>query len=552
MFSVILYGRNDSHGYNLHKRAAISFNALAEVMSDEDDEILFVDYNTPDDHPTFPEAIHDTLTEKAKRAMRILRVRPDQHVRAGLRTHLVALEAQSRNVALRRSNPRNRWILYTNTDMLLVPRRSGESLSDILGSVPDGFYQVPRFEIPEMLWEAAFDRRDPAGNLAKLRDWSVRFHLNQVVHNYMPMKYDALGDFQAALREDMFAIGGFDESMILGWHCDSNLAARLALYRGRVDTLIDRVFGYHCDHTRVAAANNKGRATRMNDQDRYIWNVASPYVPDQADCWGWPDLEVEEIRLDRDTAYQRFCAGVEAAIAPATVAYEATTLAGRIDDLTYDLPHTLPFVCDQVLTYPKQTAAMLIAARPEFVTLFATAWRRMGFTGPILLPKECAGLPTDLQGVETGSFYDLLERTDLFVCEFGLATQRGDEPVRTGRRASQTDKEHLEIVERLFRHAATIEAETRAPGRRLPRRFIGVNVIQNSYSRVFTDHVDANINPYCSQVLAGLPIAKTSVTDRIARRRGREMAGTPSFTGPRAPPAGMRRKDEQPSGGDSR
>ena len=122
MFSVILYGRNDSHGYNLHKRAAISFNALAEVMSDPDDEILFVDYNTPDDHPTFPEAIHDTLTDKAKKVMRVLRVRPDQHVRHRLKTHLVALEAQSRNVALRRSNPRNRWILYTNTDMLLVPR----------------------------------------------------------------------------------------------------------------------------------------------------------------------------------------------------------------------------------------------------------------------------------------------------------------------------------------------------------------------------------------------------------------------------------------------
>ena len=111
----------------------------------------------------------------------------------GSKTHLVALEAQSRNVALRRSNPRNRWILYTNTDMLLVPRNEQESLSDILGGLADGFYQVPRFEIPEMLWEAAFDRRDPAGNLAKLRDWAVRFHLNQVVHNYMPMKYDALG-----------------------------------------------------------------------------------------------------------------------------------------------------------------------------------------------------------------------------------------------------------------------------------------------------------------------------------------------------------------------
>ena len=212
MFSVIIYGRNDSHGYNLHKRAAISFNALAEVMSDPDDEILFVDYNTPDDHPTFPEAIHDTLTDKAKKVMRILRVRPEQHVHLKARTHLVALEAQSRNVALRRSNPRNRWILYTNTDMLLVPRNEGESLERHPGRPsPMASTRCRDSRFPEMLWEAAFDRRDPAGNLAKLRDWSVRFHLNQVVHNYMPMKYDALGDFQAALREDMFAIHGFDE-----------------------------------------------------------------------------------------------------------------------------------------------------------------------------------------------------------------------------------------------------------------------------------------------------------------------------------------------------
>ena len=44
--------------------------------------------------------------------------------------------------------------------MLLVPRDEGESLSTILGNIPDGFYQIPRFELPEMLWEAAFDRRD--------------------------------------------------------------------------------------------------------------------------------------------------------------------------------------------------------------------------------------------------------------------------------------------------------------------------------------------------------------------------------------------------------
>jgi len=76
MISVILYGRNDSHGYNLHKRAAISLNCIAEMLSDADDEILFVDYNTPNDLPTFIEAIYDTLTPKAKSRLRVFRVRP--------------------------------------------------------------------------------------------------------------------------------------------------------------------------------------------------------------------------------------------------------------------------------------------------------------------------------------------------------------------------------------------------------------------------------------------------------------------------------------------
>ena len=76
MISVVLYGRNDNYGYNLHKRAALSLNCMAEVLTDPSDEIIFVDYNTPDDFPTFPEAIQDTLTKRARETLRILRIRP--------------------------------------------------------------------------------------------------------------------------------------------------------------------------------------------------------------------------------------------------------------------------------------------------------------------------------------------------------------------------------------------------------------------------------------------------------------------------------------------
>jgi hypothetical protein len=329
-----------------------------------------------------------------------------------------------------------------------------------------------------------------------------------VVHNFMPMKYDALGDFQAALREDMFAIHGFDESMILGWHCDSNLAARLALYRGRVDTLMDKAFGYHCDHTRVAAANNKGRKTTMNSHDKYIWNVSSPYIPEQADDWGWPEVEIEEVRLDRDTSYERYTAGLARAIEPATVPFTSTSVEWHLfDDLSYDLSHTLPFVCDQVLTYPRGTAIMVVGSRKDFVTRFAAAWRGMGFTRPILLPQEC-GFAVDDPAIEIGRFADLLRRTDLFVFEFGLTSQKDGDPVRTGREPSLADRRQLKVVERLFRQAASTEDKTRPKRRQLPRRFIGVNVIYNKYWPIFTDYVGANINPFCSQVLAGIPLAQ--------------------------------------------
>ncbi len=245
----------------------------------------------------------------------------------------------------------------------------------------------------------------------------------------------------------------------------------------------------------------------MNSHDRFIWNVSTPYLPNQAETWGWPDVEIEEVRLDRETSYERFTAGLGLAIKPATVPFTNTSCEWHLfDDLTYDLPHTLPFVCDQVLTYPKSTAIMLAATRPAFLEGFATAWRGMGFTGPILVPQECEGLPAGLPGVTSGPFADLVKKTDLFVFEFGLASQKVDDPTRVGREASAIDKKRLKAVEKLFREAASTEAETRPARRRLARRFIGVNVIYNKYWPIFTDYVGANINPFCSQVLAGSPL----------------------------------------------
>ncbi len=132
MISVLLYGRNDAHGYNLHRRAALSLNCLAEVLTDPDDEIVFVDYNTPDELPTFVEALADTLTERCLDLLRVLRVPAAIHEeRFAARTHLPALEPVARNAAVRRANPSNRWLLSTNTDMIFLPLVGPEPERDL-------------------------------------------------------------------------------------------------------------------------------------------------------------------------------------------------------------------------------------------------------------------------------------------------------------------------------------------------------------------------------------------------------------------------------------
>jgi hypothetical protein len=298
MISAILYGRNDNFGYNLHKRAALSFNCIAEVL-DERDEIIFVDYNTPDDFPTFPEAIQDTLTKRARELLRVFRVRPFIHDRFKSKTPLLALEPIARNVAVRRSRPSNRWILSTNTDMIFILQRVG-SLTDIARDLPKGFYHAPRIELPETLWES-LDRQRPREIIDAIRDWGWTLHLNEIVFGSDVIRYDGPGDFQLLEREDLIKYHGFNEEMLLGWHVDSNIAKRMGLVYGKVGDLGNEVYGYHCDHTRqVTAAHSHVRTE--NDWRRFVDEVEAPAIPDQANTWGCANDEIEEIYLKTNPA----------------------------------------------------------------------------------------------------------------------------------------------------------------------------------------------------------------------------------------------------------
>lgn len=293
--AVVVYGRNDSHGYNLPRRVATSLNAFAAILRDGD-EILFVDCNTDDAFPSFPESIGDTLTARARELLRVIRIRPHQFRRLCPQGRLFVHEPLCRNVAIRRISPGVDWILSTNTD--IVPDLlEGETLGGLLSSLdPARLHVAPRIEIPELLWES-LDRARPDSVLAGIREHVSRCGLGVVVEAGDVVLHDGPGDFQLFHRDLASSLDGFDESIVGGWHVDGNFCARAARLSGANVSLRDKVFAYHLDHNRQANAIH--RNTHVSVGPAVLINgVENVSLVHQREAWGAPSADLEDFHLD--------------------------------------------------------------------------------------------------------------------------------------------------------------------------------------------------------------------------------------------------------------
>lgn len=469
------------------------------MLTDDDDEILFVDYNTPDDFPTFPEAIADTLTARARSKLRILRVRPFIHERFRGRTRLQALEPISRNVAIRRSNPANRWILSTNTDMIFVPQNGGASLSDIVRDLAPGFYHAPRLEIPETLWEG-LDRTAPDVAIDTIKDWGRTLHLNEIVMGSKTVMYDGPGDFQLIQRQDLLKYDGFDEDMILGWHVDSNIAKRMLLVYGQIGDLGKEIFGYHCDHTRqITPAHSHSRTE--NDWRRFVDDVTVPNVTAQSDSWGCAHDDIEELRLV-DNIAARYVDALRSAVgAPLNetpVAHYSSEFYGSVD---YDPKHVLAFLLDIFVTCNIATMTVgWVGIRRETLELFAQVWGKLGFVHPILVAEIGSGSDC-LRGIPNTVVVGqdiMVAGAGAFVFDFG-APKVGDQLTRTQKN----------LLTNLF--VETVEAErVSMAGGKAPRRVVSLNAIHTPYEPLVVANVAAGLTPFATRMRHGFVLPAVS------------------------------------------
>lgn len=342
MLSVVVVGRNDSHGYNLSKRAATSLNSIALPMTGSD-ELIFIDWNTPDLNPTFIDAIRDTLTNQTLKYLKVYRVRPSVHKHLSNGSTRPILEPIARNVGIRRAS--NSWILSTNTDMIFDTH--GREYKDILLTLKPNLYHLFRFEIPEFIWDQ-FNRFQPDETLKQINEifanqGLVSRILTKPYETYSNLFPDAVGDFQLATSDIWDKVRGFPENMLRGWHVDSRLSVQIENICNLNSEIIDSdlISGYHQNHLRVLTHFHS-----LNDINP-LETIAKPYQ--NHINWGLNELSLENSLAER-FSINNLKIPLEAQERKDS---DIDLLQNSLNSPLYDLELVLTFLLDDIINLPR-------------------------------------------------------------------------------------------------------------------------------------------------------------------------------------------------------
>jgi hypothetical protein len=380
-----------------------------------------------------------------------------------------------------------------------------------VAGLPNGLFELPRFEVPGALWESV-DRHDPQKIISTFADWGQRLHLNVAVIARPENRFDGPGDFQLMLREQIFAIHGFNEDMVLGWHVDSNLCRRLYLLNGNTESLLDHVFAYHCDHTRQVTAMHDSAQRTENDSKRFIYDVNSPYLLNQAETWGLKHEDIEETRLTSETcstygqALEKLLPGMAE-----PVAWDSYLDESYDQSQIYDNSHVFPYLADYLIDIDRSSTIGYFGGNVELLDLLHKFLSKIGHRGTVLVdsdlmacafPDRSPRLPENFR-LEVAE--RLLAQSDVYV--FDIALMHLQSPSNAKDLASlitcQQAEDFKEKLANFFYRTVAYERNRLLSKTNLERQFLLIGAHATWFERIVLKAMGTTVTPYSSHVRQG-------------------------------------------------
>jgi hypothetical protein len=286
--------------------------------------------------------------------------------------------------------------------------------------------------------------------------------------------------------------------MLLGWHVDSNICKRLFMLYGEVGDLTDRLFGYHCDHTRQVTPMHR-RAAVENSLSEFVDGVSDAGLWGQSENWGCADAEIEDIRLDASSV-GRYAANLASTVKrPMTAATEIGYIRETHDKVGYDAAHVLPHLVDVLSSAPRSWNAAWFGGHKAMFELFRAAWLAMGFTGSLLVLKADSDrlIGRKDAAVVIAETPEILRLADVFIVDF--ADSEGGSLVDPATELVGEDARRL-----ILNFGQIVKAEhARAESGAAPRRVIAINAIHNRFEPLVRGHVEFARSPFSGRLRHG-------------------------------------------------
>lgn len=134
--------RNDNYGGNLLPRMKNSLDSLKTSFSTDDVEIILVDWNPPDNEPSFKESL---ILEKSELDVRVIQVSNEIHQTIENSDKLPIFEYLAKNVGIRRA--KGKFVLSTNPDIVF-----SVELTNYLKTMDlrnECFYRIDRYDLSD-------------------------------------------------------------------------------------------------------------------------------------------------------------------------------------------------------------------------------------------------------------------------------------------------------------------------------------------------------------------------------------------------------------------
>ena len=277
--AALLYVRND--GYKENERVIACLSSMLDTF----DEVILLDWNSPEDKKPLLWEIKDRLPQTGKLKHYIIPPSAANALTYEDQDAQVCTQVISTNLMLRRCDAD--WIVATTID-ILAPKR--EKLLEFLSNAdPKTFYTVSRrdFEIND-LEQFGFDKwkeyRDHLDTVSQPRYFPAKVTPND---NYSII--NCCGDFQIAHKSVWEGIKGYEEEMIYACFQDTNIQKKAVVYGYDLQAIYDLPL-YHMSHKGMG--NDGSSPSKQKYNDALVW-VEWFKESNNTDNWGYKNIEIE-------------------------------------------------------------------------------------------------------------------------------------------------------------------------------------------------------------------------------------------------------------------